>query len=170
MSNIYLYRLNRLKAFLTFLHKNGIIDINRIDDDSDDGFINRLKIQKCTYLARFYGLDLGYEYDMYIYGPYSVKLAEDYYSIIRDFKENNNSSGNNNNNGILEFKSNKFLTDIKSRTPEWLEVATTILDQYGIYGKNREKLIKHVSSIKTYETDYINNVYEDLKEIGLIAD
>lgn len=44
-------------------------------------FEKRLKLQKLVYLAKYFGLDLGYDYNLYLHGPYSPSLADDYYSL-----------------------------------------------------------------------------------------
>ena len=39
-------------------------------------FQERLKLQKTVYLLKIFGFDLGYKFNFYIYGPYSVALAQ----------------------------------------------------------------------------------------------
>jgi uncharacterized protein YwgA len=161
--SVTINRLDRLKVFLIFLHKNGIIDISKVDEESDEGFINRLKIQKCVYLAKYYGLDLGYEYNMYIYGPYSTELSNDYYSIINDIKDYNREVKDG-------FDSVNFLEVVKDKDAEWLEVAVTLLDLHVEYGRNIEKLIMRVYVMKDrrYSKEYIKSVYEELRRLKLI--
>ncbi len=161
--SVTINRLDRLKAFLIFLHKNGIIDVGKVDEENDEGFINRLKIQKCVYLAKYYGLDLGYEYNMYIYGPYSTELSNDYYSIINNIKDYNKEV----NEG---FDSMNFLGVVKDKDAEWLEVAVTLLDLHVEYGREIEKLITRVYVMKDsrYSKEYIKSVYEELRRLKLI--
>jgi len=161
--SVTINRLDRLKVFLIFLHKNGIIDIGKVDEENDEGFINRLKIQKCVYLAKYYGLDLGYEYNMYIYGPYSTELSNDYYSIINNIKDYNKEV----NEG---FDSMNFLGVVKDKDAEWLEVAVTLLDLHVEYGRETEKLITRVYVMKDsrYSKEYIKSVYEELRRLKLI--
>ncbi len=51
--------------------------------ESEEHFNNRLKIQKYVYLVKYYGLDMNYDYNTYLHGPYSQQLAWDYYSLAK---------------------------------------------------------------------------------------
>lgn len=52
---------------------------------------NRLKLQKMIYLLQAYGLQLGYGFGWYKYGPYSKELVYDAYTVLKSessgFKE-----------------------------------------------------------------------------------
>lgn len=52
---------------------------------SISSFEDRLKLQKIVYIAKYFGIDLGYHFDLYIRGPYSSELADDYYKIEYEF-------------------------------------------------------------------------------------
>ena len=69
-------RFIKLIAFLKALErKTGHkFNIEKLED--------RLLIQKIVYIARFFGIDLGYHFDCYIRGPYSSELANDYYKLL----------------------------------------------------------------------------------------
>ncbi len=49
-----------------------------------DGFQSRLIMQKSVYLAQAAGVNLGYYYHWYLYGPYSSSLTRDEYAIATD--------------------------------------------------------------------------------------
>jgi uncharacterized protein YwgA len=49
-----------------------------------DGFQDRLIMQKSVYLAQAAGVNLGYYYHWYLYGPYSPSLTRDEYAIAMD--------------------------------------------------------------------------------------
>jgi uncharacterized protein YwgA len=49
-----------------------------------DGFIDRLILKKAVYLAQAAGVNLGYYYHWYVYGPYSPSLTRDEYAIDAD--------------------------------------------------------------------------------------
>ena len=68
-------RKDLLKSFISFLESSGIFEF-----DVED-FESRLRLQKYVYLAKIFGFDLGYLFNLYIYGPYSSELANDYYSL-----------------------------------------------------------------------------------------
>ena len=41
----------------------------------------RMLVQKAVYLAKAAGVDLGYSYGWYVYGPYSPPLTRDYFAL-----------------------------------------------------------------------------------------
>jgi len=47
-------------------------------------FEDRLKLQKIVYIARYFDINMGYPFDLYLRGPYSRELADDYYFIDRE--------------------------------------------------------------------------------------
>ena len=49
-----------------------------------DSFRDRLIMQKAVYLAQTAGVNLGYYYQWYLYGPYSPSLTRDEYAIATD--------------------------------------------------------------------------------------
>ncbi len=49
-----------------------------------EGFQDRLIMQKSVYLAQAAGVNLGYYYHWYLYGPYSPSLTRDEYAIATD--------------------------------------------------------------------------------------
>lgn len=49
-----------------------------------DGFRDRLIMQKAVYLAQAAGVNLGYYYHWYLYGPYSPSLTRDEFAIGAD--------------------------------------------------------------------------------------
>ena len=56
-----------------------------LDEMGVDAGIERLedrkRVQKAVYLGQRLGVDLGYRYNWYRLGPYSPKLAKDYYEL-----------------------------------------------------------------------------------------
>ena len=49
-----------------------------------DSFMDRLIMQKAVYLAQAAGVNLGYYYRWYLYGPYSPSLTRDEFAIALD--------------------------------------------------------------------------------------
>jgi uncharacterized protein YwgA len=49
-----------------------------------DSFMDRLIMQKSVYLAQSAGINLGYYYHWYLYGPYSPSLTRDEFAIAAD--------------------------------------------------------------------------------------
>ncbi len=146
-----------LASFLEFLEGAELITLDNIPNEDDAGFDTRFRIQKYVYLAKFFELDLGYNHGMYRYGPYSRRLADDYYSLTADGEVLPNT-----------FDSIGFLNLIRDRDSGWLEIATTLLDQKPRFINNND-LVNHTESIKcNYALEYIRDVLVDLRNEELI--
>ncbi len=52
--------------------------------DKLDGFPARLRAQKAVYLLQALGFPTRYDFNMYIRGPYSPGLADDYMALARE--------------------------------------------------------------------------------------
>ncbi len=62
-----------------------------------------------------------------------------------------------------------FTNLVKSRDTNWLEIASTILEQKSRFD-NENELVKHVECIKCdYSLDYIKKVFKDLKSAKLVS-
>lgn len=128
----------------------------------DEQFINRLKLQKYAFLAKHLGMPFRYQYGIYIHGPYSSELAADYYTLARNAVQHGGSSTN-----LDGFRKDDFLKVIHN-DPDWLEIATTILDR-NESTKERTDLIERVCHIKSqFDEEFITNVLADLEAGGLV--
>jgi uncharacterized protein YwgA len=105
-------------------------------------FNHRLKLQKYVYLANCFKFHTTYNYSLYLHGPYSSTLADDYYAI-KHFDDKT----------PLEIDAN-FLRLVKGKSEEWLELAATIVMIKQRYTHiNNEKLIGLVKTAKPYATN-----------------
>ncbi len=151
-----------LQNFINFLNHNNFIDKSLLPDESEDGFRNRLKLQKFVYLAQErFGWDLGYSFTMYKHGPYSPDLANDYYDET-NFLEND---------GYFEvpdeFEEQNFVQKIKVDS-KWLETAATLLS-LSHHFPQQDKLIEKTANMKSHiEKKYIANTYEEMLHYNLI--
>ncbi len=155
---------SHLAKFVGFLEDQSMIDTKAIQADSPDGFTNRLKLQKYVFLAKHcFGLDLGYEFNQYRYGPYSPRLADDYFELDKDgISQNHHSSFPG------AFNKDHFLSTLRDKDETWLEVASTLVDTYKHYRTN-DDLIGVVARIKPrYTRQQIEGVFTDLVHYGLI--
>lgn len=74
-----------------------------------DGFMDRLILQQAVYLAQAAGVNLGYYYHWYLYGPYSPSLTRDEFAVAMDI-----SAGLDESEGWkLDEKSSQRLEEIK---------------------------------------------------------
>ncbi len=157
----------KLQDFICFLNDNQMINIHNLLKDDDNGFINRLKLQKYVFLAQTsLRNNFGYEYSIYRNGPYSPELANYYYE---DLDLNEVSSEINTKQWIDDpVFTGRFLTLFKDKEPEWLEMAATLVDSTN-YCENEEESLNKVYAIKSkFSRRYIDDIWNELKEKNLV--
>lgn len=155
------HELPTLSDFVSFLEDHNLIDFSVIQDE-EGGFVNRLRMQKYVYLAKYYGLDLGYSYTMYRYGPYSPDLTAAYYSLSDD------ANPHTVHEMPVSFRTGEFVNLIYGKDENWLEIATTLLEQNKRI-QDKELLVQRVETIKcSYPIEYIRKVLSDLVRENLI--
>jgi len=127
-------------------------------DLSKSGFDSRLRLQKYVFLAETLGINIGYKFNLYLYGPYSIGLAKAYYNITKD--EIDASS-----NLHDTFDTDTFLSLIADKDSMWLEAAATLKSIYEFNsGITEENLIDHVNSIKPkFKKEYLIQVLTEVR-------
>lgn len=152
-----------LVNFIKFLEDKDLMRFDMIRD-GDTQFSNRFRIQKYVFLAQRLGLKLPYEYDIYLYGPYSTQLTDDCHNLVR------NRTNYEQVDGMLDgsFDADRFLHATRGKTRMWLEIASTLIDTKP-HCTDRKQLLKQVGRIKDEpEPGYISKVLWELEELGLI--
>jgi uncharacterized protein YwgA len=137
----------KLGRFLKALKKEGIIDFNK------NSFVHRLKLQKYVFIAQKMGFKTDYAYSLYIHGPYSTKLADDYY-LIENFE------------GKRPIRLDKeFVKLIKNKSEKWLELASTIVMIRARYDEiSDDKLIALVKTAKHATEDRLMKIISELEK------
>lgn len=157
----------KLYDFMCYLHENKLIDLDTLLQNNEIGCINRLKLQKYVYLVQTcLDNDFGYEYNIYNNGPYSPELANYYYERIDvNIMSVDVKARNWNYDNIF---ANKFFPLFGDKVPQWLEVASTIIDCTNHF-EDEEETLKKVYAIKSdYSKKYIDDVWTELKNKGLV--
>lgn len=126
----------KLNSFIKALEDANILKFNK------NRFNHRLKLQKYVYIANLYGLRANYDYSLYIHGPYSSELADDYYTI-EDFS----------NEEPMQLD-RRFINLVNGKTERWLELASTIIMLNKRYPTiTREDLIDLAKATKPYASE-----------------
>lgn len=112
--------------------------------DIKGDFADRIRLQKFIYLLREWGrIDLLYDFNLYLYGPYSPALANDAFHIenydkLKEYTFNEKE---------IEDKFVQFLGEIENfKTPEELEIVTSA--KYLHNASPRKKLDEIINEIK----------------------
>lgn len=151
--------------FLRLLWDHDLIDCST--NPKDSSLATRIKAQKLVYLAqRRFGLEFQYSHSLYLHGPYSVGLANDYYRM-RDIRDTPKGGleGWDRKGDFLAFASNH-------KDVSWLEIACTLIFVHDVNGvSNRDELLEHVQLIKhEYLMRRISQVYDELVMSGMLAE
>ena len=133
-------------------------------DPGDRGFETRVLVQKAVYFLQRLGLMRGYVFDLYLHGPYSTQLADDYMWLARKGDEYISRVAEEcaecqKLDGLLE-----YLGEIDLRT---LEVAATLAELAAVKG-NLEEAKGLTRRIKPWVDDEdIVAALQVLKDLGL---
>lgn len=131
----------RLPTFIDLLENMNLISFD-ILGDTEENFDNRFRIQKYVFLSQYFGLDLDYQFTMYLHGPYSPDLTNDYYALTGDvsyFREDLPD----------EFDSDRFYTFVNEMDSNSLEATATLLS-LNEHFHDRECLIDRVTNMKSH--------------------
>lgn len=143
-----------LKAFLTWMEQEKLINLRMITYDNDRGFHTRFLIQKGIYIAQCLGLNMCYEYGRYLNGPYSTELADDYYAFADGIVQDTDTINQ-------EFDANECLK-LMNHSDDWLEIATTLIHMSS-HENRKYRLVNKVWGVKfPYSKNYIRNILEEL--------
>ena len=159
--------------FLAFLHHNKLVDVLSIPHDNDNGFINRLKLQKLVYFAqKRFNLPTNYSYNLYRNGMYSPDLTDDYYNIGVYDLENFNPNDYTDYSLPEEFNQDRFLSIFLEKSASWLEVGSTILHFNDLrLFPVKEKIVNQVLNEKPqYSYEYVLKIYQELHREKLILE
>ena len=135
-----------------------MVNVKHMGHNDDKGFKNRMKFQKYVYLAKRFGLDLGYSHNVHLNGPYSKQLAKECYDIDTALIKSPHMP--------LKLKSEEFMRMVGNKSADWLEIACTIL-----YEKDFDQTItlERLYLMKSdHSRTFVDSVYIDLKSLGLL--
>ena len=152
--NYLVYFLNSMKDELEFEDSKDFK--NKVESNLDF----KIKIQKFVFLAKYFGWNNSYSYNLYRHGPYSPVLTEDYYSNdLFDYTPLEISD--------LDFDSLKSF--IRDKSIDYLESATTILLYKKFCGNiSLDTAIEKLGEIKSYiSPEIVEKSYYDVKDLKL---
>ena len=131
---------------------------------SDEGFEERLKIQKVAFLLKHLGVApfTKYNFSMYLRGPYSPDLAREYYEATsgRPAPPRKGWSG----------KREELLRWFADYDPRWLEVASSIILIGKRYGRiNRRETYSILRMSKPWiDRETFEKIASELEERDLL--
>ena len=144
--------------------------LKRVGNLNLNTFEGRVIFQKTIYFMQVFGINFGYSFNWYIYGPYSPELTKDGYRL-KEEKILEKVPKLKFVNPELEDKFNKFLDFIsKKKSAKWLELLASIhfLVQL-LTKKGKNEIMKIILKKQTHFTkEDFEEAWGYLKKEGLI--
>ena len=154
----------RLARFIRFLEDENLVRFD-IDGEGERQFENRFLIQKYVFLAKKFGLDLPYDYDIYTCGPYSSALTNTYYSMARSGNVYLLADGSSLG---ASFDAEGFLKAVRDKDKRWLRAATTLIRCSERY-KDRGDLVEITKHIEDDDEDLrVSKTLSDLEALRIL--
>lgn len=155
--NHLVFFLNSVKDELSFLDYDDFY--NKIRNNFDF----RIKVQKFVFIAKFFGWNHSYSFNMHFRCPYSKVLENDYYNMnLFSFEPSN----------IISFDLSSFKNIIQDKSIYYLESFSSIL-----YYKNENSslsindVIHKLNKSKPYiPTEIVRNACDDLSSLNFYFD
>ncbi len=125
---------------------------------SMEQFDDKLEVQKITFLAQEFGIDLGYSFEWYIRGPYCKQVSKDAHTIL----DSNLSTISPNDVGLNEEQIHSFRELLRPNLndTDWLEIAASLL-----YLKNENYEDDELDQIIGYLLEDLTSGYKNFDEI-----
>jgi uncharacterized protein YwgA len=131
-------------------------------------FDDRFRMQKFVYIAQSQGINLGFFFNFYLFGPYSTDLARTAFQITNfekaktlKFKDEVHEQKFSEIISVLS----KFKDDNK-----WLECASSILFLKSLGYSRRHILNRIGNKVTRFENEYIVKVWTELINLGWLND
>ena len=152
--NYLVYFLNSMKDEL------GFEDPEDFKSKVESNLNFKIRIQKFVFLAKYYGWNNTYSYNLYRHGPYSPVLTDDYYS--NDLFEYTPLE-------IHDLDFNSLKNFIMDKSIDYLESATTILLYKQFLGNiSLDTAIEKLGEIKSHiPSEIVRKSYYDVKDFKL---
>jgi uncharacterized protein YwgA len=140
-------------------------------------FEDRLILQKAVYLAQTAGVNLGYYYHWYLYGPYSPSLTRDEYAIYTDISAGMDESEgwklDDSSSQRLEEIRGIFVKPERDKLAKKLELLASV--HFLITRKQvSQRITEEITSIlrrfnKDFSEEEVQNALRELKDYGLLT-
>ncbi|NLI99237.1 hypothetical protein GX441_11345 [bacterium] len=139
-----------------------------------NNIVDRKTLQKAICLIQASGIDLGYEFNWYLKGPYSSALSDDYYNLVRAIdKEKIRKSEYPLTESVT--KKIREIQDIfkpelqfKKGKSDWLELVASVCFLRNS-GRTWIEVKEIIENRKPHLSVYVDVAKRKLKKVGLVS-
>ena len=146
-----------LLELVSYLSGKGLIDVSKLTEDSGDGLHSRLEALQYVYLAKYFGLDLGYWDKPDGYDLYPYRLQDDFFALdLAKVAPRPAPPG---------LREADYLSVVSGRDYGWLHIAALIMRQKELGRNYSPGQIDFMTY--GYKLEFITSVYEDVRRLIL---
>lgn len=127
-------------------------------------FDDKLKVQKITYLAQEYGIDLGYEFAWSRRGPYCKQVSEHAHAIS-DYNADINTNVVDEDQKLQQFA--KIIRSYQNDT-DWLEIAASLV--YLRKDSYEDKMLDKIIGCLMGDLTYVYKNFNEMLVRRVVAD
>jgi uncharacterized protein YwgA len=130
--------------------------------DVEENFEARLRLQKAVFFLKFMKIEpfTNYSFDLYLRGPYSPALADEYYELPDDEAQGDYS---------LLPDVDSLLSWFMDHDIDWLEVATSILSLWSKGVREADEIYDVLKLSKPWVSEgYFSGVLGELRARGIL--
>lgn len=159
-------KLPPLARFIRYLVARGLVEFGPpIADVEEVGLAVDDRIQQYAFMALYYGLDMGFDFDMCgDGGPASNEIVD---AVYRLSGEDSAVYGAADPALPASFREGEFLEMVAGRGAEWLNAATRMLDMNINYRKDLDTI--RIAALQVIQCDpaVVRDAFNNLKKQGM---
>ena len=155
-----------LARFIRYLSSKGLIEFGPPLAPGKEGLAVVDRVQQYAYAALYFGLDMGFDFDIYINGgPAAYEMADAVYRLADE------------DSAVYEaaepampgsFREDAFLDMVAGRSKAWLNAANTMLD-FSISGKwDLDRLRNRTAELAWCSTRIVDDALVEIKRRGML--
>lgn len=158
-------KLPRMARFIKYLAARGLVKFGPPLADGEDGMAVVDRIQQYAFVAMYYGLDMGFDFDLCSHGgPASHEIADAVYRLSREDSGTYAAA-----EPVLpgSFRGCEFLEMVEGRSVDWLDAATTMLDTNIWHRGSLEELRGTALHVTRCDPAVVDDAFATLKKQGM---
>ncbi len=158
-------KLPPLARFIRYLAAGGLVEFGPPLAAGEGGMAVVDRIQQHSFMAMYYGLDMGFDFDMCSHGgPASHEIADAVYRLSCEDSDIYAAAA-----PLLpdSFRADDFMDMVAGRSVAWLDAATTMLDTNIIYRDDLDEIRSTALHVTQCDPAVANDAFDALKKQGM---